>query len=145
LHADIAADLVMTGDAELLGRAVDNLLANVRAHTPVGTTAAIVAASRRGSVIVEVSDDGPGVPVGQLALIFDRFYRAGAPSQRPGSGLGLAIVAAIATAHGGTAEACLNDPHGLRMTLTLPASSQSGRQVAPADRELSSQVTSSAR
>jgi two-component system, OmpR family, sensor kinase len=142
-QADIAADLVLTGDAELLGRAVDNLLANVRAHTPVGTTAAIVAAARCGTVVVEVSDNGPGVPVGQLSQVFDRFYRAGAPSQRPGSGLGLAIVAAIATAHGGTAEACLNHPHGLRMTLTLPASSQSGGRTARADSEYSSQVTRS--
>ena len=50
---------------------------------------------------VEVSDDGPGVPADQLPRIFDRFYRAGAPSRRPGSGLGLAIVAAVAAAHDG--------------------------------------------
>jgi two-component system, OmpR family, sensor kinase len=140
-HADIAPGLVLTGDAELLGRAVDNLLANVRAHTPAGTTAAVVAATRRGAVIVEVRDNGPGVQAGQLSRLFDRFYRAGAPSQRPGSGLGLAIVAAIATAHGGTAEACLNHPHGLRMTMTLPASSRSGGQPGGADSEFSSQVT----
>jgi two-component system, OmpR family, sensor kinase len=52
----------------------------------------------------------------QLPRIFDRFYRAAAPSPRPGSGLGLAIVTAIATAHGGTAQASLNRPHGLRIT-----------------------------
>jgi signal transduction histidine kinase len=140
-HADIASGLVLTGDAELLGRAVDNLLANVRAHTPAGTTAAIVAATRGGAVIVEVSDNGPGVQVGQLCRVFDRFYRGGAPSERPGSGLGLAIVAAIVAAHGGTAEACLNHPHGLRMTMTLPASSQCGGQPGRADSEFSSQDT----
>ena len=144
-QADIAAGLVVTGDAELLGRAVDNLLANVRAHTPAGTTAAVVGAIRGGAVTVEVSDDGPGVPVGELCRVFDRFYRAGAPSQRPGSGLGLAIVAAIAAAHGGTAEACLNHPHGLRVTMTLPACSQSGGQPACADSELSPVATRSAR
>jgi two-component system sensor histidine kinase MprB len=70
---------------------------------------------------LQVSDDGPGVPAGQLPRIFDRFYRASAPSARPGSGLGLAIVTAVAATHGGTTHAALNQPHGLRITLTLPA------------------------
>jgi two-component system, OmpR family, sensor kinase len=126
-RAQIASGLVATGDEELLRRAVDNLLANVCAHTPPGTTATITAAERDGNVTVEVSDDGAGVPVGRLPHIFDRFYRAAAPPPRPGSGLGLAIVTAIAAAHQGTAQAALNHPHGLRVTLTLPASSGPGR------------------
>jgi two-component system, OmpR family, sensor kinase len=113
--------LVVTGDEELLRRAVDNLLANVRAHTPAGTAAAITAASRDGTVVVEVSDDGPGVPADQLPRIFDRFYRAAAPSPHPGAGLGLAIVSAVAATHDGTAEAAPNEPHGLRITLAVPA------------------------
>ena len=122
-RAQIAAGLVATGDEELLRRAVDNLLANVCAHTPGGTVATITAAARGGTVIVEVSDNGPGVPADRLPHIFDRFYRAAALPPRPGSGLGLAIVTAIAAAHQGTAEAALNHPHGLRVTLTLPAGS----------------------
>ena len=123
-QAHIAADLMITGDEELLRRAIDNLLANVRAHTPAGTRATITAAGHGSTVTVEVSDDGPGVPASQLPCIFDRFYRAAAPSHRPGSGLGLSIVTAIAAAHDGTALATLNQPRGLRMTLTLPACSQ---------------------
>jgi two-component system OmpR family sensor kinase len=119
-RATIGPGLVMTGDEELLRRAADNLLANVSTHTPVGSVATIVAEESDGTVVVEVSDDGPGVPAGELPRIFDRFYRASAPSARPGSGLGLAIVAAVAAAHGGTAEARLNEPHGLRITLTVP-------------------------
>jgi two-component system OmpR family sensor kinase len=120
----IAPGLVTAGDEELLRRAIDNLLANVRAHTPRDAAATITAASRGAAVIVEVSDSGPGVPAGQLPRIFDRFYRAPAPSRCPGSGLGLAIVTAIAAAHDGTARATLNHPHGLRITLTLPACPQ---------------------
>src|SRR6478752_5299639 len=120
-RTQITSGLVATGDEELLRRAVDNLLANVCAHTPAGTVATITAAERDGNVTVEVSDDGPGVPADRLPHIFDRFYRAGGPPPRPGSGLGLAIVTAIAAAHQGTAEATLNHPHGLRITLTLPA------------------------
>ena len=94
------------------------------AHTPPGTTATLTAARRDGTVTIEVSDDGPGVPGDQLASIFDRFYRGSAPSPRPGSGLGLAIVAATAAAHHGTATAAPNHPRGLVVTLTLPASAQ---------------------
>ncbi|MGI8452239.1 MAG: sensor histidine kinase [Streptosporangiaceae bacterium] len=114
---DIADDLEVTGDEELLRRAIDNVLGNVAAHTPEGSTARLTVTGGDGHVVVEVSDDGPGVPLDQLSRIFDRFYRAGVPSRRPGSGLGLAIVAAVAAA--------LNEPHGLRITLTLPASTSS--------------------
>lgn len=131
-HARIAPALVATGDEELLRRAVDNLIANVHAHTPDDTVATVTAARRDASVVIEVSDDGPGVPPDRLPRIFDRFYRAGPQAQRPGSGLGLAIVSEIAAAHGGTADATLNHPHGLRITLTLPAggppSSRSGTE-----------------
>jgi two-component system OmpR family sensor kinase len=119
-QATIADGLEVTGDEELLRRAVDNILANVTAHTPEGSTATVAAAARDGSVAVEVSDDGPGVPADQLARVFERFYRAGVPSYRPGSGLGLAVVAAVATSLGGNVTASLREPHGLRISLTLP-------------------------
>jgi two-component system OmpR family sensor kinase len=130
-QAHVAAGLVLTGDAELLRRAIDNLLANVCAHTPDGTVAAVTAAGSGASVTVEVSDDGPGVAADQLPRLFDRFYRARteASPHRPGSGLGLAIVAAVAAAHHGTAEAAINDPHGLRITLTLPAAAHATQAV----------------
>jgi two-component system, OmpR family, sensor kinase len=119
--ADIHAGLEATGDAELLRRAVTNLLANVRTHTPNGTAAMVSAARCNGSIRIEVSDDGPGVPADQLPRLFDRFYRGATASRRQGSGLGLAIVAATATAHHGTAEAAPNCPRGLSVALTLPS------------------------
>ena len=118
-QAYAAADLVTVGDREMLSRAIDNLLANVRAHTPEGTVATVTAYDDGGGrVVVEVSDNGPGVPADRLSRIFDRFYRSGSP--RSGSGLGLAIVAEIAAAHEGAAHAVLKHPHGLSITLTLP-------------------------
>jgi two-component system OmpR family sensor kinase len=121
-RADADDHLVVVGDEELLRRAIDNLLANVQAHTPDGTVATVTAGCSDDGVTVSVSDDGPGVQTGQLPHLFDRFYRPAASSSRPGSGLGLAIVTAVAAAHDGTAEASLNEPHGLRVTLALPAS-----------------------
>jgi two-component system, OmpR family, sensor kinase len=123
-HVDVDSGLEVTGDEELLRRAFDNLLANVRAHTPAGTVAMIVAAQAGGTVTVQVSDDGPGVPAGQLPHIFDRFYRAGAHRSQPGTGLGLAIVAATAAAHDGTVHAALGHPRGLCITVSLPATGE---------------------
>ncbi len=120
-RAKVAGGLVTVGDEEMLRRAVDNLLANVRAHTPQGTTATITAGCRDGAVTVGICDDGPGVPPDDLPRIFDRFYRGGGRARQPGSGLGLAIVSAIATAHHGSVTAALGDPRGLLVTLTVPA------------------------
>jgi two-component system OmpR family sensor kinase len=138
---DIADGLVTEGDEEMLRRAIDNLLTNVCVHTPDGTTGTITAApGRSGTVTVEVSDDGPGVPPSQLSRIFDRFYRASAPAGRPGSGLGLSIVAAIAAAHHGTAGAALNQPRGLTLTLTLPLPEPPGGLPASAPQTVAGPV-----
>jgi two-component system, OmpR family, sensor kinase len=116
----VAEGLTVTGDQELLRRAVDNLLMNVIVHTPAGTVGAISASASGDCVTIEVSDDGAGVPPDHLPHIFERFYRAGTRSGGSGSGLGLAIAAEIASAHGGIAQAVPVSPHGLRVTLNLP-------------------------
>ncbi|MGH3254945.1 MAG: sensor histidine kinase [Streptosporangiaceae bacterium] len=121
-QAEIEPGLAVAGDEEQLSRAVDNLLANVQTHTPEGTVATVTAhQDGSGRIAIEVTDDGPGVPADKLPRIFDRFFRAGTASNRTGSGLGLAIVSQIAAAHQGVAMAAANYPHGLRMTITLPA------------------------
>ena len=120
-RTQIAPHLVVTGDEELLRRAIDNLITNVCAHTPDDTTATISADRKDDAVVVvEVSDNGPGVPADRLPHIFERFYRADHQPSRPGSGLGLAIVTEIAATHHGQVTATLNYPHGLRIALTLP-------------------------
>ena len=117
----IATGVKVTGDEELLRRAIDNVLMNVLVHTPADTTGTISMTPTGGCVTIEVGDDGPGVPPEHLPHILERFYRAGQRSDGSGSGLGLAIAAEIAPAHGGTLRAVPVSPHGLRVTLTLPA------------------------
>jgi two-component system sensor histidine kinase MprB len=101
-----AAPMVVRGDAERLGRAVSNLLDNAAKHSPEGGEVTVLA---RGDV-VEVRDQGPGVPDEDKPLIFDRFYRGATSRGRPGSGLGLAIVRQVAEAHGG--EVSVEDAPG---------------------------------
>ena len=146
-QARIAPGLVAVGDEEMLCRAVDNLLANVHAHTPEGTTAVVVGYAEGDRVVVEVSDNGPGVPGDRLPRIFDRFYRAGNPAHRPGSGLGLAIVTEIAAAHEGTVTAAGNWPRGLRVTIAVPAATAPGPPQAasgPASAEVHRPLPASA-
>ena len=119
-RTEIADDVVIVGDEELLRRAVDNLLANVLTHTPEDASATVALRECGEVVEIEVSDTGPGVPRDCLPRVFDRFYRADTSATRPGSGLGLAIVAQIVTVHNGTVVAVPNSPHGLRVLLTLP-------------------------
>jgi len=131
-QARIAAGLTVTGDQELLRRAIDNLIMNVLVHTPAGTAGSISAAARGDRVTIEVSDDGPGVPPEHLPHIFERFYRAARVPGSSGSGLGLAIVAEVASAHGGSAQAAPAEPHGLRVTLSMPVRPvRAGPRAAP--------------
>jgi two-component system, OmpR family, sensor kinase len=113
----------VTGDAARIRQVVDNLLANVRAHTPPGTATVVRVGARAGSGVIEVSDNGPGLPSDSAGRVFERFYRAD-PSrsrQNGGAGLGLAIVAAIVAAHGGTVAASSTPGGGATLTVWLPS------------------------
>jgi two-component system OmpR family sensor kinase len=106
-----------------LRRVVDNLLANVRAHTPPGTPCEVIVScdEHRARCTIAVADRGPGLDDAGKAAAFDRFWRADrARRAGGGAGLGLAIVAAIADAHGGTASLADADPSGLVVTVELP-------------------------
>jgi len=119
LHAEPATVL---GDRVRLRQIVDNLLANVRAHTPPGTPAAVSVTRRNGSAEISVTDAGPGLDEEHLEHLFERFYRADPSRARAsgGVGLGLAIVAAVAEAHGGTASASSRPGEGTTIAIALP-------------------------
>jgi len=106
-----AAPAVVLGDRERLRRVVDNLLSNVRAHTPPGAPATVTVSASGGMARLVVEDSGPGIPVGELEHVFERFFRADPSRARAsgGVGLGLSIVAAVASAHGGSASAQSGD------------------------------------
>ncbi|MEO5634227.1 ATP-binding protein [Gaiella sp.] len=114
------------GDSERLRQILDNLLANVRAHTPSGTPGTVRVVYEGDLAVVEVIDAGPGLSDDQLAHAFERFYRGDASRSRDagGAGLGLAIAAAIAESHGGTASVenvGRDGGAGLTVRITLPS------------------------
>jgi signal transduction histidine kinase len=85
-----------------IGLLLDNLIENALRHTPDGSTVSLAARSRGRRLVLEVSDEGPGIAEDALPYVFDRFYRARSANGTRGSGLGLAIVKAIAATHNGT-------------------------------------------
>jgi two-component system OmpR family sensor kinase len=129
--------VVVAGDAARLRQVLDNLLANVRRHTPAGTPASVRIGAADGWALVQVSDSGPGLTEEHRDRVFERFYRADESRSREqgpdrygrdrygGAGLGLAIVAAVAAAHEGEAEVASAPGEGTTFTVRLPRQTRS--------------------
>ncbi len=120
-----AEPLEVEGDATSLRQVIDNLLGNVRAHTPPGTTArvTVVRDIDGDGALITVADNGPGMEPEEAAHIFERFYRSDPSRSRAhgGAGLGLSIVSAIVANHGGTVSAQGRVGEGTTFTVHLPA------------------------
>ena len=115
--------ITIDGDARRIRQIVDNLLTNVRTHTPPGTaTTVTLDAAERATIIVR--DNGPGMTAEQATHVFERFYRADPSRARSsgGAGLGLAIVDALVHAHHGMISIETAPGQGLTITLSLPLS-----------------------
>jgi signal transduction histidine kinase len=108
----------VVGDPTELRRLVRNLVENAVAHA--SSSLDLQAGVVDGSVVVDVVDDGLGVPSGEEEAIFERFHRGDAARTRRGSGLGLSIARTIAERHGGTLVLVPEDPPGAHFRLTLP-------------------------
>jgi two-component system, OmpR family, sensor histidine kinase ChvG len=133
-----AADAYLVlGHDSRLGQVLTNLLDNARSFAPGGSTISVRVSRKRDDVILEVEDQGPGVPEHALERIFERFYTDRPPEQGFGqnSGLGLSISRQIVEAHRGrigveNTPAPKGSPPeivsgGARFTVTLPAAARS--------------------
>ncbi|MFF3391674.1 ATP-binding protein [Streptomyces sp. NPDC002669] len=114
--------LEVTGSRGQLARVIGNLLDNAERHARDAVTVS-VRASERGDVLVEVTDDGAGIPADERERIFERFVRLDDARTRDdgGAGLGLAIARDVAVRHGGGLTADGAPEGGARFTLRLPA------------------------
>jgi len=124
LGAELAGQVRVQGDAEQLRVLLDNLLENALRYTPRGGVVDVSATLQDGRPTLQVTDNGPGIPLAERQRVFDRFYRGEdahlQARDHSGSGLGLAIVKAIAERHGARLD--LADPpagQGLRVRLTF--------------------------
>ena len=123
IDTDVAETLpFVRGDAERLRQVLTNLIDNAVKYSPAGDEVAVRARRANGRVVIEVSDHGPGIPVDQQRLIFEKFGRADvAGGSKPGTGLGLFIARSIAEAHGGTLDVRSQPNAGATFVLALPA------------------------
>jgi two-component system, OmpR family, sensor kinase len=126
---EAAAGLTAVVDAGRIRQAVDNLVDNALRFAPPASQVAIRAEIAGGSLVIEVSDSGPGFPADFLPHAFGRFRRPdqGRARSAGGAGLGLAIVHAIAVAHGGRTVAANRPEGGAMIRLEIPASPASPR------------------
>lgn len=122
LDIDIDGPVVVEGDAVRLRQVLDNLLANVRTHTPVTAVAAVHVRAEGDTAVLEVEDHGPGMDDDQQARAFERFYRVDPSRSRDsgGVGLGLSIVSAIVEAHGGNVSLRSAPGEGATFRIELP-------------------------
>lgn len=124
----------LEGDREALHVLLDNLLGNAVKYSPENAPVDLAITRDGADVVVEVRDQGPGIPAEEREHVFERFHRLDNPGI-PGSGLGLAIAAAVVRNHRGTIE--LRDPPaggGLLVRARLPAGSGAPDPVATPSR-----------
>ena len=115
-------DLMVTGDRTRLAQVFDNLISNAIKFTPSGGRVDVHVFEAGGAAVIEVSDNGSGVPEDERAQLFERFFRTSAATAAAvqGTGLGLAIVGAITASHGGTVRVETSDSGGARFVVSFP-------------------------
>lgn len=116
--------LLVRIDVHLIMQVLTNLIMNAFKYTPEDSTVTISARREGAFVVVDVADDGPGVPDCDKPHIFERFFTSSNTrpvDSRRSIGLGLSLCRSIVEAHGGVIEVRDNHPHGAVFRFTLPA------------------------
>ena len=135
LRADAGTPVGALGDELRVQQITRALVENAIRHTPSGTTVTVRVVRRGTGAVLEVGDDGPGIPSEDQKHLFQRFYRA-AGGKASGSGLGLAIASELASRLGGSI-ALSSRPGATVFTVNLPSTGQE-----PAHPELVAEATS---
>ncbi len=128
LILDAPAPVPVRGDEARLEQIVANLLTNAITYAPHSARINVRVRMEGEQAVLQVRDDGPGIPAAALPHLFSRFYqvtRADAPS-RQGLGLGLYLIRELATAHGGTVDVASSEGAGATFTVTLPLGTDGG-------------------
>jgi two-component system sensor histidine kinase GlrK len=131
------APVMVVGDTEKLRTIVDNLVSNAIKYSPRSGVIGLKLAAREGAAVLDVTDEGPGVPPSERERVFDLFYSGKPPvdGKVKGSGLGLAIAREYAIAHGGRIEVLerADGRRGARLQMTLPLAAAATRARSGAE------------
>ncbi|MBF0333644.1 MAG: response regulator [Alphaproteobacteria bacterium] len=133
LLVDAPERLAAQIDPAKLGRVVFNLMSNAFKHVPDRTGLIEVGLrAAGGNAVIEVGDNGPGVPGDMREMIFERFARGGEPQRGGGTGLGLAIAKEFVAQHGGTVVVDDAAAGGALFRVVIPLTAPEGTPVAQA-------------
>jgi two-component system sensor histidine kinase KdpD len=121
VQVDVPAEpLLVRLDEVLIQEVLLNLIENAAKFSPGGSRIRLSAREEAGAVVIEVADEGPGIPAGQEERVFEKFFRDPIGTGRAGVGLGLAIVKAIVDLHGGRVWAGSRPEGGAVFRFALP-------------------------
>jgi heavy metal sensor kinase len=139
LRSSAVGTVYIEGDRTRLQQVVANLIDNAIKYTQEGGTVEVKVQREAGKAILEVSDNGVGIPTTAIPHVFERFYRVDKARSRAsgGAGLGLSIVKAICTAHGGEISVCSEEGRGSRFRVELPLVALSDPEPAASLRKVS--------
>jgi len=112
--------LHMVGDTKLLSQVFDNLLSNAIKYSPGGGVVRIATRSEDGHLVAVVEDNGIGIPHGDIARLFERYFRGSNVSGIVGTGVGLNLVKMVVDLHGGDIAVESQEGIGARFTVRLP-------------------------
>jgi signal transduction histidine kinase len=116
----VLPELIGLWDAFRLERVLDNLLGNAVKYSPHGGAISVRVSQERGDAVLEVVDQGLGIPAAALPHLFEHFQRAGNVGTTQGTGLGLVGVRRIVEEHGGTIDIRSQEGQGTTVTIHLP-------------------------
>jgi two-component system sensor histidine kinase CpxA len=122
VHLQQPDNNLLTGQPELVSRAVENILRNAMRYTPNNAGVFLQVDNYKDTVVIRIEDEGEGVPEDSLKHLFEPFYRVESSrnQQIGGYGVGMAIAEQAIRAQGGTIEAINRVTGGLRVDITLP-------------------------
>jgi signal transduction histidine kinase/ActR/RegA family two-component response regulator len=136
LHVAIPRNLYVDADPMRIGQVIGNLLTNAAKYTETGGHIGLQARREAGEVVIEVSDDGIGIPPEVLPTLFDPFAQGPRSMDRGegGLGLGLALVKTLTQLHGGSVAVHSSPGHGSTFAVRLPAHGGAGALATGSER-----------